>query len=103
MQESGMQKSPLQTVIEQKISQNLPITSLVVENFSHQHEGHAGYSPDGDSHFRIKVVSAAFEGLSKIDRQRLVYTLLSEELKEKIHALSLMTQTPQEAEKDYNI
>ncbi len=91
-----MNVSSLQSVIEQKISEHLAPVALVIENFSQQHAGHAGYSADGESHFRVEIVSAAFEGLSRVSRQRLVYNLLATELDGKLHALSLATLTPAE-------
>ena len=51
----------------------------------------------GETHFNITVVSAAFEGKSRVARQRLVYEIVAEELKERVHALGLKTlQLPSE-------
>ena len=50
----------------------------------------------GETHFNITVVSAAFEGKSRVARQRLVYEIVAEELKERVHALGLKTLTPSE-------
>ena len=58
--------------------------------------GHAHAPAGGESHFRVEVVSAEFAGLSRVARQRLVYELLAEEMKERIHALALRTLTPEE-------
>ncbi len=52
---------------------------------------------DGDGHhFEALIVSAAFEGRTRIDRHRLVYTALGDRMREEIHALSMRTLTPQE-------
>src|SRR5512144_1936186 len=62
-----------------------------------RHAGHAGARPEGETHFRIEIVSASFQGLSRVERQRLVHRLLAAELAGRVHALSLATQTPEEA------
>ena len=54
-------------------------------------------SAGGDSHFRVTIVSRAFDGLSRIERQRRVNALLAEEFAAGLHALSLVTRTPDEA------
>ena len=81
--------------IRQKISQALAPTRLVVLDDSHRHTGHAGARPEGETHFRVEICSAAFAGLSRIDRQRLVHKVLAEELRDRVHALSLATTTPE--------
>ncbi|MGI8675075.1 MAG: BolA family protein, partial [Thermoleophilaceae bacterium] len=47
-------------------------------------------------HFRAEVVSERFEGLSRIDRHRLVYDVFGDEVGGPIHALSLKTSTLEE-------
>ena len=63
---------------------------------SHQHAGHAGSRPGGETHFRVEIVAAAFEGKSRLERQRMVYAALKEEMAQQIHALSLVTRAPGE-------
>lgn len=63
------------------------------------HAGHAGARPGGETHFRLRAVSAAFEGLSRVARQRLVYAALAGEFETGLHALSLDLKTPAEAGK----
>ena len=82
--------------IENKLSKELTPARLEIENDSARHHGHAGARPEGESHFNVTVVSAKFEGMSRIERQRLVYRLLAEEMKTDIHALALTTLTPAE-------
>ncbi|HLX80059.1 MAG TPA: BolA/IbaG family iron-sulfur metabolism protein [Burkholderiales bacterium] len=48
-------------------------------------------------HFQAVIVSAAFEGKSRVQRHQLVYRALGERMREEIHALSMQTLTPQEA------
>ena len=83
-------------VIEQKLGAGLTPERLEIEDESALHHGHAGARPEGESHFRVTVVSAKFEGLNRLERQRLVYRLLADEMKSDIHALALTTLTPAE-------
>jgi BolA protein len=82
--------------IRAKLAAGLRPARLEIEDESHRHAGHAGARPEGESHFRVTVVAAAFAGQSRVARQRLVYGLLAEELRTDIHALSLATLTPEE-------
>ena len=82
--------------IRVKLTERLAPTRLVVLDESHRHAGHAGARPGGETHFKLTVVSAAFAGLNRVARQRLVYQTLSEELASGVHALSLTTTTPDE-------
>ena len=86
----------VKAAIEKKLGEGLAPRRLSVVDESHRHAGHAGAPDGGESHFRVEVVAAAFAGLSRVARQRLVYGLLAEELKGPIHALALRTLTPEE-------
>lgn len=70
--------------------------SLVVEDDSARHAGHAG-ARDGRGHFNVEVVSDAFAGLNPIQRHRAVYAAVGELMTTDIHALSIQARTPQEA------
>lgn len=83
--------------IRSKIERGLAPTHFEIINESHKHMGHGGYDPSGESHFRLVIVSAAFAGQSRVERQRMVYALLDAELKATLHALALVTRTPDEA------
>jgi BolA protein len=75
--------------------------SLTVTDESSRHAGHAGATRDdgsqGETHFHVRLVSAAFEGVSRVERQRRVYAVLKGELAGPVHALSLAALTPAEA------
>ena len=71
-------------------------TRLDIVDDSARHAGHAGARPGGETHFTVTVVSAAFAGLGRVARQRLVYETLAGELKGGVHALALTTLTPGE-------
>jgi len=70
---------------------------FVLEDESSRHIGHAGARPEGETHYRLRVVSDAFAGLSRVARQRLVYDALREEFDTGLHALSLDLKTRAEA------
>jgi len=69
---------------------------LEVLDDSARHHGHAGARPGGETHFNVVIEAAAFEGQSRVKRQRAVYAVLAEELAGPIHALSVMALTPGE-------
>ena len=72
-------------------------TALVVEDESWKHAGHMGARPEGETHFAVAITSAAFAGVSRVERQRRVYAALAEELApERVHALALTTRAPGE-------
>jgi BolA protein len=76
---------------------------LDVADESARHAGHSGATRDdgshGETHFHVRIVSAAFEGVGRVERQRRVYAALDVELKGPVHALSLAALTPTEASK----
>jgi BolA protein len=72
-------------------------TRLDVINESELHAGHRNSPGTGESHFKILVVSEAFQGKSRVERHRLVNELLKEELAGGVHALALSTLAPGEA------
>lgn len=81
--------------IERKLAARLVLTHIEIIDDSALHAGHAG-ARGGGGHYRVTVVSAAFEGLGRVARHRLVYATLSEEMQGPIHALALATYTPSE-------
>ena len=83
--------------IREKLTAAFVPLALDVEDESARHEGHAGTRPGGETHFNVRIVSNAFEGVSRVERQRRVYAVLAEELKARVHAFSLTTLTPAEA------
>ncbi|MES1200470.1 MAG: BolA family protein [Pseudomonadota bacterium] len=75
---------------------SLAPTTLDLTDESARHAGHAGASPEGETHFRLRLVSARFEGLSRVARQRLVNEALSAEFAGGLHALAMELKTPSE-------
>lgn len=68
----------------------------MLDDESGRHAGHAGARPGGETHYRLRLVSTSFAGLSRVARQRLVYDALREEFDTGLHALSLDLKTPEE-------
>ena len=82
--------------IRHKLTERFAPARLVIVDESHRHAGHAGARPEGETHFAVTITSAAFAGLGRVARQRLVYDALKQELAASVHALSLTTLTPDE-------
>ena len=82
--------------IRRKLTETFDPTRLEVEDQSHLHIGHEGARPGGETHFAVRIASAAFIGQSRVARQRLVYEILTDELATGVHALSLTTLAPDE-------
>ncbi|MEK9945226.1 MAG: BolA family protein [Alphaproteobacteria bacterium] len=81
--------------IRTKLAALEPLELDVVDQ-SEAHRGHAGWRDGGETHFDLRVVSAAFEGLSRVQRQRLVLDALKEEFDAGLHALSIKARAPGE-------
>jgi len=79
-----------------KLEAGLAPTALEIEDESHRHAGHAGARQGGETHYRIKVASSRFSGKGRIERHRMVYALLADEIAEGVHALALQTRAPGE-------
>ena len=80
--------------IEDKLREAFAPSSLKVIDESHLHAGHVGARPEGETHFRVEVVAAAFADLSRVDRQRMIYQVLADELAGPVHALSVLASAP---------
>lgn len=82
----------VQQEIEQQLKAQLNPLFLDVANESHQHS----VPPNSETHFRVVVVSEAFDGKRKVARHQQVYTALSAQLEGPVHALALHTYSPDE-------
>ena len=82
--------------ITDKLNKAFAPESLEVIDESRLHVGHAGHRPGGETHFRVHIVSQAFEGKSRIDRDRMINQVLAEDLAYGVHALALKAHTPNE-------
>jgi BolA protein len=82
-------------VIEQKLLKGLDAVHVAVEDESWKHAGHAG-ARTGGGHFAVDVVSPRFDGLNALDRRRLVFQILRDEMHGAIHALTVRAFSPTE-------
>lgn len=97
----------IQAAIESKLTKALAPERMEIRNESHLHAGHhhvdgghhSEFDGKGETHFRVRVVSQTFAGMSRIDRHRVVNTLLDAELKAGLHALAIEPSAPGEKTK----
>jgi BolA protein len=87
---------PTEQVITEKLTKAFAPESLRVVDESHQHAGHAGARPGGETHYRVYIVSEAFRGKSRLDRHRMINATLSAELAGGVHALAIHASAPGE-------
>ena len=80
--------------LRRKLVEALAPEELTIIDESHRHAGHSGDRPEGETHFHVEIVAAAFAGKSRLEQQRLVHQALAEELASRVHALSLTTRAP---------
>ena len=86
----------MQTLITEKLTAAFAPESLRVVDESHQHQGHAGHRPGGETHFRVYIVAEAFRGKSRIERHRMINAALDRELAGGVHALAIHAAAPGE-------
>ena len=84
-------------VITEKLTKAFAPESLEVIDESHQHEGHAGHRPGGQTHFRLYIVAKAFAGKTRLARHRMINETLSNELSGGVHALAIHAAAPGES------
>jgi BolA family transcriptional regulator, general stress-responsive regulator len=84
-------------LIRDKLEAAFTPDTLEIEDDSARHAGHSGARAGGETHFNVLIVTPAFTGLSLVQRQRLIYALLADELEGRIHALSVRALAPGEA------
>ena len=89
-----MSLGPIGLEMERKLQQKFSPVALEVIDESHHHAGHSGARPDGESHFKVKITADAFAGKSLVQCHRLINETLAEELKERVHALSIQANAP---------
>lgn len=86
----------MRSLIETRLTAALQPERLLVLDESAAHAGHAGHRPGGESHFRVRVVAAAFAGRSRVERHRLVNEALREAFAGGVHALAIEAAAPGE-------
>jgi len=82
----------VKSYLEEKLTRAIPLQFLQVINESSRHHVPAG----SESHFKLILVSGEFVGMALLARHRRINTLLADELRDSIHALSIHAYTPAE-------
>jgi BolA family transcriptional regulator, general stress-responsive regulator len=82
--------------ITAKLTAGLEPIRLEVEDESHLHAGHSGAREGGQTHYRVKISSARFSGKGRVERHRMIYALLADEIAQGVHALALHAKAPDE-------
>jgi BolA family transcriptional regulator, general stress-responsive regulator len=83
--------------IAAKLTEGLHPTTLDIVDESDRHKGHAGARTGGETHYRVSIVSASFAGKGRVERHRIIYALLADEIAAGVHALALHPLAPGEA------
>ena len=91
-----MTKGPAQIEIETVLIAAFAPSRLAVINDSAKHHGHSGDDGSGESHFTVKIESAAFAGQSRVNRQRMVNKALGDIPGQRVHALAIRAKAPGE-------
>jgi len=84
-------------IISNKLTAAFRPESLNIVDESHLHAGHAGHRPGGETHFRVYIVSEAFQGKTRIARHRMINATLADELAGGVHALAIHAAAPGES------
>jgi BolA protein len=89
-------KGPVAAEIDRRLQAALSPTRLIVSNDSAKHSGHSGDDGTGESHFSVTVESAAFTGIGRLERQRMVNRALGDLPGQRVHALAIKAIAPGE-------
>ena len=95
---TSQETGPVATEMLARLNAAFSPARIELVDDSEQHRGHGGYNPAGESHFTLRIESAAFAGKSRVERQRLIYAALGELMRERVHALSIRAEAPEESE-----
>jgi BolA protein len=89
-------KGPVAAEIERRLQAALSPARLIVSNDSAKHSGHSGDDGTGESHFSVTVESAAFAGVGRLERQRMVNRALGDLPGQRVHAMAIKAIAPGE-------
>jgi len=82
--------------IQQILLERFHPTRLAVTDDSHQHADHNPDAAGGGTHFSVEIVSPAFTGKKLVERHRMIYGVLEEGFKVRLHALAIKAYSPEE-------
>jgi len=80
--------------ITRRLTEAFQPAELQVVDESHLHKGHAGHRPEGETHFRVRIVAKAFAGKSRVKSHRMIYEALTGEIEAGLHALAIEAKAP---------
>ena len=80
---------PVGQIMKAKLVAAFSPSILELIDESNQHHGHSGAHPSGESHFRVRINSAIFQGKNRVQQHRLINEALAAELKARVHALAI--------------
>ena len=80
--------------ITRRLTEAFRPVSLEVIDESHLHKGHIGHRPEGETHYRVKIVAEAFHGKGRVDIHRQVNASLAKEFAAGLHALAIEAKAP---------
>jgi BolA protein len=93
---NAQKTGPVAAEMLARLNSALRPSSLELTDDSEQHRGHGGYNPAGESHFSLRIESAAFAGKTRVERQRMIYAALGDLMQARVHALSIKASAPGE-------
>ena len=93
---NAQETGPVATEMLRRLNSALTPSRVELIDDSEQHRGHGGYNPAGESHFTLRIQSAAFAGKNRVERQRMIYAALGDLMRERVHALSIRASAPGE-------
>ena len=93
---NARETGPVAAEMLRRLNSSLAPSRIELVDDSEQHRGHGGYTPAGESHFTLRIESAAFEGKTRVERQRMIYAALGELMDARVHALSIRASAPGE-------
>jgi BolA protein len=89
--------TPVADAIRSRLTAALAPSRLDLIDESTLHAGHSGARAEGESHFRLLIVTAMFTGKTRLERQRMVFAALADLMRTEVHALSITALSPEEA------
>ena len=93
---NAQKTGPVAAEMLRRLNSALSPAQVDLTDDSEQHKGHGGYNPSGESHFTLRIESAAFTGKNRVERQRMIYAALGDLMDARVHALSIRAYAPGE-------
>lgn len=85
---------PVRDTMIAKLTDHFSPDYLEVIDESERHRGHSGWREGGETHFRVRIATRHFDGMSRLAQHRSVMDVLDDELKAGVHALAIEVVGP---------